>query len=80
MKVALAEGQERAGVETGLFRLSQTIASLPRAANSQPPTSSRRRCAYQPVTKPGPLGSDRRRRFGLSAAPGLRRSSAAAVS
>ena len=38
MKVALAEGQERAGVETGLFRLSQTIASPPQAANSRPPS------------------------------------------
>ena len=36
MKVALAEGQERAGVETGLFRLSRTIASLPQAVNRPP--------------------------------------------
>jgi hypothetical protein len=38
IKVVLAEGQERAGVETGLFRLPQTIASPPPAVNRRPPT------------------------------------------
>jgi hypothetical protein len=38
IKVVLANGQERAGVETGLFRLRQTIKDRQQAVKRPPPT------------------------------------------